>query len=375
MDFRGARPDNNLFMIQSYLDEQLGQAEFADCVVQFEDASKSLACHALMLARNPTLRSILRSSAVSETEHLGKAYRKLEIPQKFYFKSSIGFVEAVRYIYGGQTLNERALVLPFLSTPEALIAMVLSYAAAACSLEIPDAAVAALTVVSHRLSWSTLETALEFALHGGISSMWRRYSMAAVDSGKPAEDLKIGPTYGPYASDILEMVVRFICWNFASDDSFDQSASQLPGIKRFPESLGRGSSAVVHGPRSPVSDQRLRGIRLGSFQAQSTTSSTLSSILLSVPLPFVQAVFDDLQIQDRVHPTVLESYMREVVEEREKRRQHALQALNADSGLVIGETDSVGLQQVLHTREEFQHSDQGMPRFRIVSHLDSANGQ
>jgi len=362
----------NFWALQAHLDEQFAQLEFADCTLAIGD-NITLPCHSVILSRNPTLRAMLRASTYSNSPQSEDSHRKsLVVPPEYYFKNATALVEAIRYLYGGPVFNEHRLMQPFLHSSRQLMENILSYTAAGSTLAIPEVAVAALTVANHRLTWESLETALEFALDGGLNPSWRQNAAAAAGP-EPIDGLSsgkhIGATYGPYASDVLEMVIRFVCWSIAPNFQLDTSTSQLTNVRRLPETLTQ-ASPLVHAPRGSVSDARFKGIRLGSFETQTSASTTLSSVLVSVPLPVLQAIFDDLQMQNRISPVVVESIAQSIISEREKRRQAASSASRERTNGVNGDGHKSDMNTALQAREEMKISESGFPRLRFVSSFE-----
>jgi len=358
----------NFWALQAHLDEQFAQLEFADCTLAIGD-NITLPCHSVILSRNPTLRAMLRASIYSNSSQGEDSHRKsLVVTPEYYFKNATALVEAIRYLYGGPVFNEHRLMQPFLHSSRQLMENILSYTAAGSTLAIPEVAVSALTVADHRLTWESLETALEFALDGGLNPSWRQNAVAGSDHNDGLSSGKhIGATYGPYASDVLEMVIRFVCWSIAPNFQLDTSASQLANVRRLPETLTQ-SSPIVHAPRGSVSDARFKGIRLGSFETQTSASTTLSSVLISVPLQVLQAIFDDLQMQNRISPVVVESIAQSIISEREKRRQAANSASRERANGVNGHKSD--MHAALHAREKMQISESGFPRLRFVTRFE-----
>jgi len=369
---RNSRQSNaaevNFWALQAHLDEQFAQLEFADCTLAIGEHI-TLPCHSVILSRNPALRAMLRADTYSNGAQSGHSHRKsLVIPPEYYFKNATALVEAMRYLYGGPVFNEHRLMQPFLHSSRQLMENILSYAAAGSLLAIPEVAVAALTVASHRLTWESLETALEFALEGGLNPSWRQNAAGPDHLDGLSAGKHTGATYGPYASDVLEMVIRFVCWNIAPNFQLDTSASQLTNVRRLPE-IPAQASPIVHAPRGSVSDARFKGIRLGSFETQTSASTTLSSLLVSVPLPVLQAIFDDLQMQNRINPVVVEAIAYSVISGREKRRQAAVASSGHTNG-VNGDGHKSGEHSALHAREEMQISEAGFPRLRFVTRFE-----
>ncbi|GAB7339160.1 hypothetical protein MBLNU457_5825t1 [Dothideomycetes sp. NU457] len=372
---RNSRQSNaaevNFWSLQAHLDEQFAQPEFADCTLAIGEHI-ALPSHSVILSRNPTLRALLRAGVYSNSAQSGDSHRKsLTVPPEYYFKSAPALVEAIRYLYAGPVFNEHRLMQPFLHSSRQLMENILSYAAAGSALAIPEIAVAALTVASHRLTWESLETALEFAVEGGLNPSWRQNAAGPDHLDSSSTDKPTGATYGLYASDVLEMAIRFVCWNIAPNFQLDTSASQLTTMRRLPE-IAAQVSPIVHAPRGSVSDARFKGIRLGSFETQTSASTTLSSVLVSVPLPVLQAIFDDLQMQNRISPVVVEGIAYSIVSEREKRRTAAVAGSAHTNGVNGDGNRSGGMYSALHAREEMQISETGFPRLRFVSRLEES---
>lgn len=130
------------------------------------------------------------------------------------------------------------------------------------------------------------------------------------------------PTHDPYSSGLLHRVIEFIVQNFPSDFYLDPIAPQLAACPRLP-------AVMSHESKPSRSDPRLVKIRFGEFEDEkrpSQLTTTMSSILLSLPFPLLKYLLEHPMLSNRLGPETVSSIMRQVVGEREVRRQRALKA-------------------------------------------------
>lgn len=228
------------------------------------------------------------------------------------------------------------------------MAYILSYTAAGCLMGMPELVFRGLQIANRLLRWESLETALSFALAGGLGQVWRdEYSLDDRGSSTSSEDsfTRVGnnaePVYDPHATQFLHHIVGFICFNFPRDFVLDTSAPQLPSVPRLPK-------PSVHGSRPSISDPRLKSIRFGEAPADENKSahpgaSILSSVLFSIPFPILKATLEHPMLGEMLGWHVVPLLIEHVIQERERRRIQALKAYTvarstsefANDGLVV----------------------------------------
>jgi len=206
----------------------------------------------------------------------------------------------------------------------------LEYIATGAWLKVPTIATRGVDVAANLLHWDTMVSVLSFALDGGLSSIWnvedgsedRSSCSSSEDSfGKP--DGAGSPTYDPYSTQLLHRVVGFTVHVFPSNFYLDSSAQQLASCPRLPAQTA-GCEA-----RPSRSDPRLSQIRFGEVpvddhQRPSAVTTTISSMLLSLPFALLKCILEHEILVARLGADTVASIMRSVVQEREVRRQKVL---------------------------------------------------
>lgn len=282
--------------------------------------------------------------------------KSLRLPKQFYFQKSDGLIEAMRYLYGVSLLDEGRYVHSSLVAMQQQqdplgarqvladrMSYILSYTAAGCMMDIPELVFRGLQIAHRLLRWENLETALSFALNGGLGNAWRdEYALDDRGSSTSSEDslARIGdPTYDPHATYFLQYIVGFICFNFPRDFVLDTSAPQLSSLPRLPQH-------AAHASRPFASDPRLKGIRFGESQTDEPkgpdpAGAILSSTLLSFPLPVVRATLEHPILGEILGWPVVSQLIHEIIAEREKRRLGALKEHSARISDIGGDSNLV----------------------------------
>jgi len=299
--------------VGGYLLANFGNPEYADYVLEIAqggDASPSVAIplHGLLLSRSPTLSAMIaerRRNPLLNRDGL-RVLRINSMNDNFFVNQA--FVEVLRYLYGAPLLNIqyflRALP-PFDNSgshsESAMIAQqmmthALGYTSAGHLLQLPAVTFHGLQIAREILRWDNVEQALAFALRA-----------------KVADD---------FAQSFLHHLLKFIIFNFPGQFSFQASAPQLAGCPRLPS---------VAEPRASISDPRVSRLTFGELQFADTpvadpTSSTLSSILVSLPFATLKGLLQDPTLANRITAAKVVELAHQVIEEREKRRRRVLKA-------------------------------------------------
>jgi len=169
----------------------------------------------------------------------------------------------------------------------------------------------------------------------------------------------VRPVYGESKHQFLEMIVQFVVFNFPKDFSLHQSASELASVSRLP---------LVQGRKPSTSDPRLSRIQFGDVPLEAVAgleiSSKLSSVLLSLPLYVLQAIFEAYFLGGKLGWSKVGAIMREIVEERECRRLKVFKL-----GTRILETPSLEQWEQTKWEERIEPSDQTSSGFVLVREL------
>lgn len=363
---------DNAETLRQHILSQFANSNSADCNITFVEglggAQQSFSGHRIILGRSPKLLELLSnapssaSSGTLEVElSLGGGRVKLAMLN-----------EALKYVYGGSLLqldHHR----PSSSAGERAVANIermetaLSYVATGLWLKMPVIAARGLEVAGSVLHWDTIPTALTFALEGGLSQAWTvddgsedPFSAASSDDSLGRSEITGSPSYDPYSTALLQRIVDFTIHVFPPNFYLDSTAPQLESCPRLP-SLPQ---LTGHESRPSISDPRLSQIRFGEIPVgPSFTTTTISSILLSLPFQVLKAVLEHFILAARLGPETAASIMRQVVAERERRRTKAQQARTA--GKVSSSTDPQLLQN-LYWEELVEISPQHKVGFRLA---------
>lgn len=299
--------------VRGYLLTNFGNPDHADYVLEIaqgEDASPSVAIplHGLLLSRSPTLLAMINDRRRNPmVNHDGlKILRINSMNDKFFVNQA--FVEALQYLYGAPLLNIQSflrLLPPFENSgshsESAIVAQqmmghALGYASAGHLLQLPVVTFHGLQFACELLRWDNVEQALEFALRA-----------------KVADD---------FAQSFTHHILKFISFNFPRQFSFQVSAPQLTGCPRLPS---------VAEPRTSISDPRVSRLTFGELQFADTpmadpASSTLSSILISLPFAALKRLLQDPALTKHITAVEVAELAHQVIEEREKRRRKVLKS-------------------------------------------------
>ncbi|KAJ4349883.1 uncharacterized protein N0V89_008502 [Didymosphaeria variabile] len=304
---------------------QFGNPEFTDYVLHIRSPEAmlwSMPVHAVMVSRSPVIFEALRHSTPPpfQTKDTRRSAEVL-IDDRFVTPESLN--EAIKVLYAAPLLPAEAFLYnlsPYnvghdqdYASNEARKRMgqAISYAAAGRVLQIPEMQACGLRIAKSLLRWDTLD----MVLHFGCSA-----NKTTVQPNGFGADNRILETY---AVPLLDDALEFIAYNFPSDFALYSIAPELRQSPRLP--------AVVES-KQPSHNPRLSKIRFGDAPPEdelkpSPVTQLLSSILLSLPLALLDPLFSHPAAANQVGWSGLVRIMREVIEEREKRRQKVLKSL------------------------------------------------
>lgn len=308
------------FELASYLSTQFGNPEFADFMLQVRSPEYqyiSIPVHGIVVVRSPVIANAVRRS-IPPAHRSRDSRRLVDVLTTNPFVASESVQEAVKVLYGAPLLSMQAFLygLGHFSPemPHAHITkdarkrmdQLLSYIAAGSVLQIPSMQARGVEIAKALLRWDTVEQVLHYGLHAARSTA--RLNAEAADA------------HDPFAAELLNSAIDFIAYNFPADFVLHRLAAELRTDPRLPS---------LNETRAPSHNSRLSKIRFGDAPTDddsqiSPVSSTLSSILLSLPLPLIGRLFNHRATANQIGWTGAAKILHDVVDERENRRQKAV---------------------------------------------------
>lgn len=364
---------DNAESLRNHVFSEFGESAFTDCRLRIEPergVGSAFDGHRIILSRSPTLRELLQSMPAGSSS--------AEIPIKLHgqYLCSYTFTEALEYLYGGPLLqidHHR----PGSSAGERgpsngeRMGHALSYIVTGAWLKIPPVAARGVEVAARLLHWDTISIALGFALDGGLSQVWNvedgsedKASNSSDDGSLGRSETIVAPTYDPYATNLLQRIVDFTVHVFPPNFYLDASATHLDSCSRLP------TLPPTHESKQSRSDPRLSQIRFGEVpieehQRPSFATTTISSMLLSLPFQLLKCVLEHYDLTVRLGPETVASIMRQVVAERETRRNRVLKARAGRPSRDEDESEGQ-LVQNLYWQESVEASEHHRAGFRLA---------
>ncbi|KAG6007145.1 hypothetical protein E4U21_006329 [Claviceps maximensis] len=340
-----------------YMQQHFGESEFADCTLELRyvddrAAPVRIPGHRLVFARSRVLGALLRNQTLQLTSGRNSSTLLLETRDRWLKSDS--FYTSVQRLYGLPLLPlppparpDSSAGLADTGTVSEQLDFALSYAAAGHLLEWPSIVRRGCEVATRLLSWNSMEKMMEFALEGYI------------DTG--SSDLF---KYGDGSKILLNALVTFIVHNLPPSFNLDVSSTDPKQYARLPDHpppppppsssktakqqaaiIARGSSVQFGKGRQP---QPIRGIQFGDLslgeedvaadsetpkaaqQAQPEGSAVLSRTLINLPFSQLKMVLESASsgnVHGWANAELRYRIVRNAVEEREARRQRALNAV------------------------------------------------
>ena len=330
---------DNAQAMRDYVRAAFASPALSDCqlliVAEDDDSRLSVDGHKLILARSPRLFDIIEASEPTTSD---APKTQLHVRIKGKYMALTPFMEGLRYLYGEplpQPQHRSAQTQEDSTSNEQRIQYALRHIAAGAWLRVPAVAMRGVEIASNLLHWDTLVPALEFALEGGLNPSWTvddgsedRISTSSSDDSLSRPEMLSLPTFDPYATHLLHNVMAFVVNVFPRNFYSDTAAPQLVASPRLP------SAPPNHESRPSRSDPRLSKIRFGELSIEETTrpspvTTTISSILFSLPYPLLKYLLEHPILTNRLGVETVASIMRQVIMERETRRVKALKARTA----------------------------------------------
>ena len=370
----------NAEALRAHVHSYFSNPTLADCFLSIVDESdgsqQTILGHRIILSRSTTILALIQDVIPGSFYDTGNKMipNEVQVSLKGQYVGINAFTDAIKYLYGGPLLqldHHR----PGSSAGERIPSNVdrmenaLRHIATGSWLRLPAVAGRGVDVAGGLLHWDTISTALAFALDGGLSHIWTvedgsedRASTSSSDDSLGRTEIAAAPTYDPYSTHLLQRIVDFTVHVFPPNFYLDASAPQLSACPRLP-SIPQG-----HGSQKSRSDPRLSQIRFGEIpiedhQRPSFATTTISSVLLSLPFPLLKCVLEHYDLAARLGSETVASIMRQVVAERETRRAKVLQAR------VTGQADEVTntrLVQNLYWVESVEPTTQHRAGFRLA---------
>ncbi|KAI8937052.1 hypothetical protein NX059_006271 [Plenodomus lindquistii] len=312
--------EESAFELAAYLSTQFGNPEFADFILQIrspESTLVSVPVHGIVVVRSTVIAEAARHSPVPN--HRSRDARRLiDVLVTDPFATRESLEEAVKVLYGAPLLSAQNFLFglaPYnheneqagpLNDARRRMQQILSYMAAARALQMPSMQARGVDIARMLLRWDTVDLVLRYALQAGPVTRSR-------SEGLDPED--------PFILALLNSALDFMAYTFPVDFQLHTIAPELRDLPRLPSFIE--SRSASHNPR-------LSKIRFGDAPPENDVqprhaTGVLSSVLLSLPLPLVDRLLNHRATANLVGWTGAVALMRDVVNEREHRRQKAVQ--------------------------------------------------
>ncbi|PVI04850.1 hypothetical protein DM02DRAFT_639732 [Periconia macrospinosa] len=283
-----------------------GNPEFTDYILHVrlqETVLLSMPVHAAIVSRSPIILEAIRRSA-SPAFQTKDPRRLAEVVLEDMFVSSESLHEAVKILYGAPLLSPHSFLFGLnhyhegseksyeSSEARRRLTQVISYIASGRNLQIPEMQACGFRIAKALLRWDTIDELLYFCLTE------------------------------TYAAPLLNDVLGFLAYNFPFDFSLYSLAPELRQYPRLP---------TVTEPKQTSHNPRLSKIRFGDAPLEDEAKPThitqvLSSILLTIPLHLLDQLFNHPVLASQISRNNLTRIMRDVIDERERRREKVLKA-------------------------------------------------
>ncbi len=344
------RPVDHLDGLIPYLQSKFGDATFADYALELrysDDRAQPVRIpgHNLLFARSPTLKTLMEERARDGNTE-GLALKPLLLESNDRFLRSDGFWMAMQRLYGNPLLDLGALAHMSIAPGQVPGSMVdrfnlaLGYAAAGHLLQMPPIVNRGIAIATHLIDWTTIETALDFALDGGLDPQWMLHNQA--------DPSRCPSTYGPISHLLIHASLSYVINNFPTHFELDTSAGEPPHNSRIP---------VIQDTRTSGHNSRLSAIKFGDHTAEENVQPNgtpspfliLSRVLLNIPFHLLKYILESpLNIsEDPENILVKQEWVRIILDERERRRRKALNSIisNADRKANARDWEVVGWQE------------------------------
>lgn len=312
-------PSHEGYDIAKHIFNLFGNPEFTDYILQIrchDSLLFSMPIHAAIVSRSPVIFEALRRSAPPAFQT--KDQRRLaDVLTNDIFVTPESLHEAIKILYAGPLMPVQSFLYglsPYdgssdqgysFNEARKRMSQAISYSAAGRVLQIQEMQTCGLRIAKALLRWDTVDQVIHF----GFSA-----SKTTVHPSGVGADNRIVETY---AVPLLDDALEFIAYHFPTDFTLYTLAPELPQNPRLPS---------ITEFRQPTHNPRLSKIRFGDAPPEDDlkpgyVAQTLSSILLSLPPPLLDRLFSHPAAANQVGWSGLVKIMRDVVDERERRRE------------------------------------------------------
>jgi hypothetical protein len=307
------RLEESPFELAAYLSTQYGNPEFADFILQVrspESILVSVPVHGIVVVRSPVIAEAVRRSP-TPSHRSRDARRLVDVLALDYLTTRESLEEAVRVLYGAPLLSAQTFLYglgPDQASPsndaKHRMRQVLSYFAAARTFQMPSMQARGVEIARMLLRWDTVDQVLQYVLGASCAPRSRA-------EGPDTED--------PFVATLLNYALDFVAYTFPADFKLYTIAAEFKQAPRLP---------TLVEPRQPTHNPRLSKIQFGDAPTEddhqpSHVTIVLSTILLSLPLPLVDRLFNHRGTANQIGWTGAANILRDVINERENRRQKA----------------------------------------------------
>jgi hypothetical protein len=310
--------------VKDHVFAQYCNPEFADYRIYITDATPDsqptiLPLHSVIVCRSPTLHALMKQQDLA-TSSDGLKDITITLDTKFL---SVGrVVDGLSYLYGRALPSPQDLINGLSGPANQRIVRALEFAAAGHYLQLPIMAYHGIEIAKQLLRWDTIESALEFALDGGLDEYWKSQAFERLKFPENAsiaamEGVEL-PRFGHFASGLLFHIADFIRNEIPSDftsATFFKDAPQLSATPRLPRD--KSIHPNTHHARSS-------GLQFGQFSATPSgpdvLTSIISSVLVTLPFPVLKSILESGILASRLGTDGVLHLMSAVLTEREARR-------------------------------------------------------
>ncbi|KAF1837012.1 hypothetical protein BDW02DRAFT_566427 [Decorospora gaudefroyi] len=313
------RLEHSPFELASYLSTQYGNPEFSDFILQVRSLGSTLLSvpvHGIVVVRSPVIAEAVRRSP-APSHRTRDARRLVDVLAVDPLTTPDSLVEAVRVLYGAPLLSAQTFLyglVPYMYDSDQVsspsndarrrMEQILSYIAAARTLQMPSMQARGVDIARMLLRWDTVDQVLQYTLQANPGL---RLGTEGPESGDP------------FISTLLGYALEFVAYTFPLDFELYTFAPEFKDAPRLP---------TVVEPRQTTHNPRLSKIQFGDAPLEddhqpSYATIVLSTILLSLPLPLLERLFNHRATANQIGWTGAAKILRHVINERENRRQKA----------------------------------------------------
>lgn len=303
-----------------YLTAQFGTLKYPNFLLRVrrnDEALLSMLVYGIFVARSPTIASALEDVQSASQPNGSPLIIDVFTRDRFVIRESLE--DAVKALYGALLPPVEPLVYglapfdpagdegPVYSDARSRMSKAINYAAVGRFLRLDIIEEQGSAIIKPLVRWDTVDEALAFALaSSGFSEV------------RSANFLYNGHVFPPeeyHSTTLLNYISDFIAFNFPLDFTLYTIAPQLVDAPRLP--------TLTPSIEKPGHNPQLSRIRFGEVPTGDFITRILSSVLVSVPLPFLNRLLNHREVVARIGGHGVRDIMGAVVGERERRREQA----------------------------------------------------